>query len=44
MDKTIQFVHKTWGDVWVVIAISSYAIEEAVRRGLAEWKALFKRE
>ena len=23
MDKTIQFVHKTWGGVWVVIAISS---------------------
>ena len=23
MDNTIQFVHKTWGGVWVVIAISS---------------------
>ena len=22
MDNTIQFVHKTWGGVWVVIAIS----------------------
>ena len=24
MDNTIKFVHKTWGGVWVVIAISSY--------------------
>ena len=23
MDNTVQFVHKTWGGVWVVIAISS---------------------
>ena len=23
MDNTIQLVHKTWGSVWVVIAISS---------------------
>ena len=28
MDNTIQFVHKTWGGVWVVIAISSIIVSD----------------
>ena len=28
MGNTIQFVHKTWGGVWVVIAISSLNTDE----------------
>ena len=31
MDNTIQFVHKTWGGVSVVIAISSFMDGEGTR-------------
>ena len=33
MDNTIQFLHKTWGGVWVVIAISGIKLDLSFTNG-----------
>ena len=39
MDSTIQFVHKTWGGVWVVIAISSYYYSKTFSRKFLQFSS-----